>query len=437
MHRCAAAPPVAHVCCRNLTTLVDGTNDLLLLPIPSELLSLPVATPGVIRVVANGVPAACAPTAPGAGTEACAFTGDSAKTPAVTSVAPSTTLDFGAAEQLELTIAGTGFSATKELNEVTVGGAACVVSAATATSLTCTIQAAGTPAGERPLRVRVINDGYADPTAVPTLTVKTLRIDTITPTTLSNGGLTMVNITGRGFDDDECEKNVVTIGGVSAGVLACAPNALTVLFPGQAATTTGAASVQIDVYEGETVVDTKTSADAVTIDGTTGPSVTGFTAPTPGTDVLPGSGGPVAIAFDSEATAADVDALFLIPALPTSFNDGAAAHTALAASFAGPLPCVNFTTDGASVTCAMGPVPNGRYTAAARLKTGRAFVASAGTPLQAGIYLTSVSPSAGSIGGNTLVTITGSGFDADGKDANVVVIPVPVSTTYLVSHGPV
>lgn len=46
------------------------------------------------------------------------------------------------------------------------------------------------------------------------------------------------------------------------------------------------------------------------------------------------------------------------------------------------------------------------------------------------LTITNVSPPLGSIGGGTLLTVVGRGFDASNPASNVVVVPVPVSTSY-------
>ncbi len=83
------------------------------------------------------------------------------------------------------------------------------------------------------------------------------------------------------------------------------------------------------------------------------------------------------------------------------------------------------------VVCTMGPTPNGWYLLAARASDGTVYVHPTAS-FQVGIFLSSVSVQLGSIGGNTTLVITGSGFNAASASANVVLLPVPVSTTFLV-----
>ncbi len=64
--------------------------------------------------------------------------------------------------------------------------------------------------------------------------------------------------------------------------------------------------------------------------------------------------------------------------------------------------------------------------------TGTLYVL-VGPSFSAGIFIDSVQPAIGSIGGHTLLSITGSGFNANNASANVVTLPVQISTTFLVS----
>lgn len=69
--------------------------------------------------------------------------------------------------------------------------------------------------------------------------------------------------TMQGFDTTDCDNNVVTIGGVRCGTLACSKTKLTVLFPGGTANPT--ADLKVDVILGPTLNDTKTLTGAVAI----------------------------------------------------------------------------------------------------------------------------------------------------------------------------
>jgi hypothetical protein len=81
---------------------------------------------------------------------------------------------------MTLTITGTGFSTTPSSNAVIIGtSGVCTVTAASSTSLTCTISAA--PEGTYPIQVNVAGKGLATGTSSFTVTV-TLQVTSIFPT---------------------------------------------------------------------------------------------------------------------------------------------------------------------------------------------------------------------------------------------------------------
>ncbi len=101
----------------------------------------------------------------------CDFQWLSAQTPTVSSVSQS---------GMTVTIAGTGFSTTPSSNLVIIGTSGiCTVTAASTTSLTCTISAA--PAGTYSIQVNVAGKGLATGTSGSTVTIS-LQITSIYPT---------------------------------------------------------------------------------------------------------------------------------------------------------------------------------------------------------------------------------------------------------------
>jgi hypothetical protein len=61
------------------------------------------------------------------------------------------------------------------------------------------------------------------------------------------------------------------------------------------------------------------------------------------------------------------------------------------------------------LVCAAPPLPNGAYTLLAATSAGARVMLPQGQSISAALAVTGVSPAAGSIGGNTLVTLTGTG----------------------------
>lgn len=102
---------------------------------------------------------------------ACNFQWSSNQTPTVSSVAQNGSI---------LNIIGTGFSTIINLNTVTIGAVGrCNVTAATSTSLSCTILTA--PAGAQTVRVNVDGKGLATSVSIITANVP-LQVTSISPT---------------------------------------------------------------------------------------------------------------------------------------------------------------------------------------------------------------------------------------------------------------
>ena len=84
-----------------------------------------------------------------------------------------------------VTITGTRFSTTTTDNEVTIGGVACNVTAATATQLTCTL-GAGEP-GTRMVSVYVSGKGDATTQSDVTFFYE-FNVDSVSPTSVYSSG---------------------------------------------------------------------------------------------------------------------------------------------------------------------------------------------------------------------------------------------------------
>eukprot|EP00798_Chlamydomonas_sp_ICE-L_P010964 gene10964-17075_t len=89
-------------------------------------------------------------------------------------------------------------------------------------------------------------------------------------------------------------------------------------------------------------------------------------------------------------------------------------------------------SDTWTMDCKCGAVPSGSYWLVAEISAGEGpqLVLSA-TTVEARLMISSVSPSSGSIAGGTRLTITGEGFNAQVPSANIVMIRVPVSSTFV------
>merc|ERR1719239_970897 len=118
---------------------------------------------------------------------AVSFSYSAAATPSVSSVSPTE----GSGAQT-LTISGSNFGATPE---VSIGGSDCAVTAATDSSISCDLPAIA--GGDYAVVVFAVEYGLSDEATTYT---STLAADSMTPTSGSFGGGSLLTIAGQGFD---------------------------------------------------------------------------------------------------------------------------------------------------------------------------------------------------------------------------------------------
>merc|ERR1719239_2005518 len=118
---------------------------------------------------------------------AVSFSYSAAATPSVSSVSPTE----GSGAQT-LTISGSNFGATPE---VSIGGSDCAVTAATDSSISCDLPAIA--GGDYAVVVFAVEYGLSDESTTYT---STLAADSMTPTSGSFGGGSLLTIAGQGFD---------------------------------------------------------------------------------------------------------------------------------------------------------------------------------------------------------------------------------------------
>ena len=118
------------------------------------------------------------------------FTMNSASTPVVNSVTPTK----GKAGE-SITIQGSGFTTDPSQNHLKIGKTDCVVTASTATTVTCTLQTKA--AGTYPLSLHVTGKGHATSTTQFTYQ---LNVDSVSPLESGFGGGKLLTINGSGFD---------------------------------------------------------------------------------------------------------------------------------------------------------------------------------------------------------------------------------------------
>lgn len=199
--------------------LMAGSYDRLLAPIPGWMLRTRETSPQ-LRVTSAGHAASCDL----AGGD-CPFLPTEALTPTVTSV----TEYLGPASEAVpedtrvLVIAGSGFSTAIDGNRVTVANELCLMMSAAEDSIVCSLPQVVTGAYE--VVVTVLDKGLARHVgdAAPFIVVGELSVSSVSPTTGSVGGGTLVTITGGVFPAHEPEKvksrpKTLQVHGVRAGV---------------------------------------------------------------------------------------------------------------------------------------------------------------------------------------------------------------------------
>jgi hypothetical protein len=193
-----------------VTTIMDGSADPFLAPLPvADFIEAPAPAP-TVRVVSNGLLAACAGVegATAGAPSNCSFRYDAAATPAVSAIDPSAAAVAGGT----LLISGTGFlsgargppspdaPAGAPLINVLLGppanATACNVTAVTATTIACTLPNA--PAGAQAVSVEVVGRGAAA-FATSALLTFALVVADVLPSSGSTAGGTRLAITGTGF----------------------------------------------------------------------------------------------------------------------------------------------------------------------------------------------------------------------------------------------
>ncbi|GIM05166.1 hypothetical protein Vretimale_9611 [Volvox reticuliferus] len=393
-----------------VATVFDGTTDAFYAPIPTEFLRLAVATPGTISLQVNGVPSACADVS-----GICGFLYSDAATPHITGVSP-TALSFNGPSTLPLTITGSGFRDGPAV-EVRVGTALCNVTSVTATQIVCDV--AGTaPAGIRLVTVNVEDLGFADGAVNVTLETLYVTGSAPSPAVVSSTGFSVLNFTGKGFDYVNCTNNKLIIGGVPCGIINCQPSLLMVIYPGNGGTAIAAASVTAEVYEKGNLIDSDTPSSIKVAVSSSAPTISAISPAR-----MPGAGGTITVAL-AGTTASMVGAIYMVPYISSLAN-----YTEVSVAFNTRVMCTNITaaTSG-TIACTSPSLRNGRYHTLVILSSGLQLLSTDTILFE--FFITSVSPHLGSIGGGTLITITGSGFSPVVSE-NAVFITVPVSTTFL------
>ena len=187
---------------------------------------------------------------------AVSFSYSAASTPSVSSVSPTE----GSGAQT-LTISGSHFGAAPE---VSIGGSDCAVTASTDSSISCDLPAIA--GGDYAVVVFASEYGLSDEATTYT---STLAADSMTPTSGSFGGGSLLTIAGQGFDTETNPE--VTVCGVECVVQdGVTDTQLTCITPANAGSGTETCDVTVSQASGASV-----AAGSFTYDDALTPQVTG------------------------------------------------------------------------------------------------------------------------------------------------------------------
>ncbi|GAQ89759.1 hypothetical protein KFL_005590010 [Klebsormidium nitens] len=371
----------------------QGSFDQWMRPIPGDYLREPVPVPQSVSVSVDGIIGSCSDPA------YCAFTYSVALTPNISSVSP-TNGTIGDT----ITISGQGFSPLPSNNTVLVGGVRAQVTSSSGAQIQAKL-APGGAAGWTRVVVIVDGKGYAADSAagVSTFRLRILQLASFWPPTVSTQGGTLVTLTGSGFDPLNVTRNAVTICGATCPLVnvTTSSQTLTCVAP-RAAAGQCSVLVSVDLGSGQT--------DSVSLSGMTYVS----------------TGVPSVESVNPARIAATGGGLILIQG-----QDLAGSVVTLRdLAFGRVADCGIVSANGTQVTCKAQGAAAGAYRV---LVTSAGNVtAISGSTVEVALEITSVIPSAGTLAGGSVLTITGFGFPVTNVSTSVTVvtIQVPFSTTF-------
>ena len=355
---------------------MTASSDPFYWPAPASLFRYP-ALSTVVTVTTNNILSTCGGVANG--TLGCIFSYQSSLTPSLTSVSPAS-VSVGAT----LTLSGKGFIADPTQNFVSINGSTCIVATATATTLTCVVGNATAMGRYAPQVLVGAGRGLAQTTSIPPTVTVGLTISTAEPRRGSVAGGTQMLIVGSGFYTGS-RLNNITVGGLPCVVTGATGQTISCITP--AAVAPGTLPL---------IVDGTMLAGGFTYDAALTPLVT---------DLTPA------------VLSAAVSGYINITLTGTNLT-----KSAISVSF-GPRACTSVivstlpTGNAVLVSCTLqratgdtASLAAGSWKPMVRVDGQGLALVSPGLVLNSSYVVTSVTPSAGSIAGGTVVRITGAGF---------------------------
>ncbi|XP_069115226.1 fibrocystin-L-like [Argopecten irradians] len=287
--------------------------------------------------------------------------------------------------QDDITIDGTGISSTTCHNEVFFGRDACLISAATASTITCKLDSSLSPpiGVQQSVSMRVGNLGYARVAIAGQRTRTFAAIPVVTGFSPSMGSLegnTVLSINGAGFQGSDADLDV-RIADNPCTVLS--QNYTTIVCSTPKSSTEGAKLLTVKVKAGGQMVPAECQSCDFTYDPGSTPTVTSVSPST----------------LDGSSTTLTIQG--------SRFGSST---TALSVTVGGEACDVTEAT-GTTVKCTIAAIKVGSQPLVVDVaQNGRAKHEGSPVKVTGQAHIISVSPSSGSTNGGTKVSITGNGF---------------------------
>ncbi|GBG86808.1 hypothetical protein CBR_g42091 [Chara braunii] len=302
---------------------------------------------------------------------------------------------------------GSGFSPVKTENEVDIGGRLGTVLSANYTTIIFKVHRRS-KAGPTDVSVTVQGHGIAvkrGPVGSTMVLLQALLLRAVRPQMIAMQGTTLVTLTGSAFDSVVPSRISVRIAGIPCTVRLESVTENSLVCASGPVPPMAAAPVEMIIQfdNGQT-------------QSATGPMVTSAMF-----------GVPFITMIDPDTTSSSAPGDLKI-------SGGGFRTKEILFAEVGDSPCSIDKLVGDVITCKMGPMKQGKHRVVVTmfLEDGTSLYAQAPQDLEAFFEITSFRPTGkGSMGGGTLLTITGRGFVSDSSSAseNVVVVQVPKSAS--------
>ncbi|XP_040210575.1 fibrocystin-L-like [Rana temporaria] len=330
-----------------------------------------------VEVYINGIPSRC--------TGDCGYNWNVKETPEISSIST----EWNGNDEV-LIINGTGFSNStgNDTTSITIGNITCPILSITAKEIRCLVQKAS--AGTFPITVYIAGVGLPTFSGGNLTLTQELSVLSITPSTGSSAGGTLVTIHGRGFGGDSAVKigsNVCAINFINLTMIQCR-------------TSVGSAGLtDVVVFTGGF---NSTLQNAFELTSDFAPTITGIS---PNISSVLGN--------------------TTLTILGSDFSNGSADS----AVFIGKSSCEQIEWTPTSITCVLPALPPGTYPVLVHVANWGYAVSSIEASIKYILNVNSISPKYGSVYGGSHVTLRGSGFSSNPQDILVQIGSLPCNVS--------